>query len=114
MFCNGTTFKKERPTLLFWGRIQDEILYALPEECKSYKGLELDGSHIRVWYYLLVVLFRQAAPLLDMSCTNPDHPSRPARMGFSNILSPCNHAETAKSSSFQDSLLLDRIKYSKH
>jgi hypothetical protein len=62
-----------------WGRFQDEILYALQEECKSHKGLELDGIHIRVWYYLLVVLlFGQAVPLSDMSCTNPDNPSRPA------------------------------------
>ena len=72
------------------GRIQDEILYAVPEECKSYKGLELDGFHIRVWYYLLVVLFRQAASLLDMSCTNPDHPSRPVFQGWGSVIShPC-------------------------
>jgi hypothetical protein len=96
MFSNGVPFKKSVQTFYSWKiikkwrRIQDEILYALPEECKSYKGLELDGFHIRVWYYLLVVLFRQAAPLPDMSCTNPDHPSRLAFQGWDSVIShPC-------------------------
>ena len=113
MFCKGTD-------------IQDENLYALQEECKSYKGLELDGIHIRVGYNLLVVsLFRQAAPLPDMSCTNPDQPSRPALQGwglvghFSSLLlsvicfapsyrhywpvsKVCGHAETVMDLSFPE------------